>query len=450
MIKNLITISVLLFFLFCNCYSQKKEINFDFDYCVFGYTEDIVLELYYSFYISDLTLGNSESGTEVAGMMEIGISDQKTQEKIFDRKYKVPYLITDTVNYDKSRKITGQLNLSLQPGNYIVKVVARDFYKQSNYTEREESVFINTPDKGKPVLSDIQLCESVDRSSDVSSPFYKNGLEVFPNPSRFFSYDKNNLAYYYEIYGLKNLGSEFYRLILTIDLADSLLRKFETDYKVKNDSKAEYGQLDISGLKSGKYRVMLRLISSEGTELASKENYFWIYNKEDFNIASDGFEMSEYYNMNEETVNKEFEYIGYLLSDKLKTLLKTLKNIDEKKAFLYRFWKELESVQGNLNFKKVYFERIKFANENFGSKFEEGWKSDRGRIYCKYGKPDEIEKYDFESKTLPYEIWRYNLIQNGIIFVFGDLSSGANNYRLLHSTALGELKDEDWKRRITR
>ena len=88
------------------------------------------------------------------------------------------------------------------------------------------------------------------------------------------------------------------------------------------------------------------------------------------------------------------------------------------------------------------------ANKNFKADYIEGWKTDRGRIYIVYGKSDDIERHPFESSTRAYEIWKYDNIQGGVIFVFVDLSNQSGDYTLVHSTARNELSDEDWQRRL--
>jgi hypothetical protein len=64
-----------------------------------------------------------------------------------------------------------------------------------------------------------------------------------------------------------------------------------------------------------------------------------------------------------------------------------------------------------------------------------------------YGEPDEIERFPSELDKKPYEIWHYNSIEGGVIFVFGDVT-GFSNFELLHSTKRGELRDDNWMRKI--
>ena len=60
---------------------------------------------------------------------------------------------------------------------------------------------------------------------------------------------------------------------------------------------------------------------------------------------------------------------------------------------------------------------------------------------------DGLETDVFICETKPYEIWRYESIEGGVIFIFGDIT-GFSDYQLLHSTKRGELRDEYWVRRI--
>ena len=54
---------------------------------------------------------------------------------------------------------------------------------------------------------------------------------------------------------------------------------------------------------------------------------------------------------------------------------------------------------------REFYSRVKFSNKNFGRMNIKGWKSDRGKIYIRYGEPEEI-KYDFNQEG-EYEIWYY-------------------------------------------
>jgi GWxTD domain-containing protein len=64
-----------------------------------------------------------------------------------------------------------------------------------------------------------------------------------------------------------------------------------------------------------------------------------------------------------------------------------------------------------------YFNRIGYCEEHF-SRGDRGYRSDRARIYCTYGPPDQIESRPFEIDRPAEEIWYY--YQRNLTFVFVD------------------------------
>jgi hypothetical protein len=75
---------------------------------------------------------------------------------------------------------------------------------------------------------------------------------------------------------------------------------------------------------------------------------------------------------------------------------------------------------------------------------QEGWHTDRGRVYVLYGESDEVERFPSTSESKPYEIWHYNQIEGSVIFVFID-RTGFGEYTLVNSTKRGEVKDDNWQ-----
>jgi GWxTD domain-containing protein len=119
---------------------------------------------------------------------------------------------------------------------------------------------------------------------------------------------------------------------------------------------------------------------------------------------------------------------------------------DEREKFIEDFWRSrvLDPDTEENEFKEQFFERVAYANEHFSSG-KPGRMTDRGRIYIKFGKPDEIEShpagglYDRPSyegggstSTYPFEKWFYRNIPNvrsGVELEFVD-PTGSGEYRL--------------------
>lgn len=137
---------------------------------------------------------------------------------------------------------------------------------------------------------------------------------------------------------------------------------------------------------------------------------------------------------------------GLLVTASERRAFKALKTDDEREEFIALIWRRLDpdpETEEN-EFREEFYERIAYANANFTSGIP-GWKTDRGRIYIKWGKPDSVESrpsggaYDRPSyhgggstTTHPFEIWFYRHLNNvgdGIEIEFID-PTGTGEYRI--------------------
>ncbi|MBI2149215.1 MAG: GWxTD domain-containing protein [Acidobacteria bacterium] len=164
------------------------------------------------------------------------------------------------------------------------------------------------------------------------------------------------------------------------------------------------------------------------------------------------------------------EDVAYIISNEERAAFKALKTDEEREQFIEQFWLRRDPTPDTVDneFREDHFEKIAYANERFASGIP-GWKTDRGRIYIMYGKPDEIEShpsggtYDRPieegggtTSTFPFETWRYRYIEgigNEVILEFVDPSM-SGEYRmtidpsekdaLLHVPGAGLTFDEQF------
>ena len=64
-----------------------------------------------------------------------------------------------------------------------------------------------------------------------------------------------------------------------------------------------------------------------------------------------------------------------------------------------------------------------------------------------YGQWDDRDEITAPSYGRPWERWYYRAIQGGVLFIFVDIN-GYGEYRLVHSTAKGEIFDSNWDSRV--
>ena len=143
------------------------------------------------------------------------------------------------------------------------------------------------------------------------------------------------------------------------------------------------------------------------------------------------------------------EDVSYIITDEERKAFKTLKTDEERDQFIEQFWlrRDPDPDTNENEYKEQYYERIQYANEKYASGIP-GWKTDRGRIYIMFGKPDEVESHPAggpyerpsyqgggNTSTYPFEIWWYRYIEgigSDIEIEFVD-PSGSGEYRIARS-----------------
>ena len=119
------------------------------------------------------------------------------------------------------------------------------------------------------------------------------------------------------------------------------------------------------------------------------------------------------------------EDVVYIISPDERKAFLQLETNEEREQFIEQFWlrrSDNPDLPDN-DFKEEHYRRIAYANEHFASGIR-GWKTDRGRIYIMWGKPDEFEShpsggtYDRpieegggSTTTYPWERWRYRYLE---------------------------------------
>ncbi len=118
------------------------------------------------------------------------------------------------------------------------------------------------------------------------------------------------------------------------------------------------------------------------------------------------------------------EDVSYIITDEERAAFRQLSNDEERDNFIEAFWQRRDPTPDTEEneFKEEHYQRIAYANEHYAAGVP-GWKTDRGRIYIVFGKPDEIDSHPSggsyerpmdegggETSTFPFEDWRYRYI----------------------------------------
>lgn len=434
---------------------SAEKFYFDADYSVFrSSSSKSILEVYFSFTQRGLLFVKAGNDFIGAANTQIVIYDKLNAKEIFNETYGLQTKVTDTLSSKLVSRLIGQQNLTIPNGNYILSFIGYD----RNSIDRKDTIKLelnlNNFDETKSSLSSLQLASKIDKSSDNASIFYKNGLEITPNPNLLFGSNLDKLYYYTEIYYPAvdfSTDSSYFSIVVT-DQSGKLLMEKRKPVNTKNEIFAETGYLKIDSLLTGSYFITSALIDNTTGKKVTREKKFYVYNtsykKQDFNLPDDaGYMQSEFILLTDVQVEDEFDKIIYYRNSADNDAWEKLKTLDDKRKYLYKFWKRRDS---NLSTPRVesrdeYFKRVKEANKLYKQSFTEGWKTDRGRVYIVYGPPTEVERHFMEADVKNYEIWRYDYFEGGTECVFAEIqTSGEGSYFLVHSTMRGELRDYGW------
>src|SRR6266567_1129377 len=119
------------------------------------------------------------------------------------------------------------------------------------------------------------------------------------------------------------------------------------------------------------------------------------------------------------------EDVRWIITDEERAAFRQLSNDEERDNFIEAFWQRRDPTPDTEEneFKEEHYQRIAYANEHFAAGIP-GWKTDRGRMYIVFGKPDEIEAHPAggsyqrpmeegggQTSTFPFEDWRYRYIE---------------------------------------
>lgn len=451
--------SILLFLLlsFTSVFYQK-ELKVEFDYSTFMVDKvSGIVEIYYGFH-KDSMIPKGNNNNLVSGKLSVFIKNNDNNQTLVDQ----PYDFEDLIKSGKENEIlSGLLRYQLSAGNYRLKLTGIDINSMPQQSKVYEANFVvkEMPDD-RIAISDIILASRINQFNiDENSIFYRNTLEVIPNTELIYGEKYPAVFFYAEIYNVnKNIKSKQLKVEHLIYNASNVVKYRKTKLVDRKEASiVEIGAINISKYSSGTYSLVVAVTDPDANLTVTSAKKFYIYNPKvkDTNVNSGDVKdilASELGVLTEEELDEAFKLVAYIATEDEKNDWERVSNAEGKRNFLYNFWKKRDANPDTpINETKIeYYKRVDFANKNFSNLAQkDGWKTDRGRVYIVYGSPSEVERHPNETAKLPFEIWYYNELENGVQFVFADYQ-GYNDYRLIHSTMTGELSNTNWDYNISR
>ena len=336
------------------------------------------------------------------------------------------------------KKLSGldQFEVELKGGAYELSLTIRDLNSKKSGLAVGRVEFSEL--ENVLTLSDVQLATSVEVDT-VGSNFTRGNIKAIPNPKRIFG---DNLPFLYpnfEIYNMK------------FDTTDPGV--YSTTYSILNEqgevvtalppkvndklghTGVEVSAVNVQGLSPGRYVLRVDVKDSSTGQSAEATSSFEVARLRPRRPLMDVW-AEEY-----------FDRIDLLAGQDTFGFMKSL-SPKGKEQFLIDFWLRRDPTPGTPQNElfDAFTERIKEADEMFRSGLQKGLASDRGKIYIKYGKPDDRDSYPTDPDYPAHEDWFYYR-EGGIQFIFSDIS-GIGKYELVYSSTEDEFFDPNWRQYI--
>ena len=299
--------------------------------------------------------------------------------------------------FTNDRRLSNRHNFSfdLNPAQYKLVINLTDNDTQQTL-KREKKIEIKRFSFNKALLSEVVFADKIWTN--------QNGKieKILPNLTRKFVNPDSSFWVQFELYP-KNFNDSLNLKYSIIDMnSHTVARKA---FSFLPDTKIIRYLIDLSKhVKiSGRYFLILQVNQNENqTKKRVKFSANW--NNEEFSKVNIDVAIK---------TMKDFLPSGDF---------KQIKNAPDsvKKEYFKKFWKQRDPTPNTENNELLdeFYRRVNFSNNYFSVNMLdlEGWNTDRGAIYIKYGPPTEVERHLDEINLPPHEIWIYEKHQRRYFF----------------------------------
>ena len=420
---------------------SEGEIEFLLDTAGFRAAEGKTYEeIYFQLRCSQLTFVEGHDQYEATFSVNAEITNEDGA-KVAERngKKSVPVSSIEIQDLEVSL-VMDILDFTLLPGEYHLRVLVKDLNSDREGL-CERPLHVPAFNRTNLVISDIQFGTEVQKGNS-GDKFVKNTYKVTPNLIRAFSAQDPSLRCYFEVYNFavdESIPNDsFYLEYTVLDTSGQAVKDYQTRKSRKPGTTcAKTERLDLGGLPDGAYALRVQVrdnLSKQRAEAVRR-----------FQILEPVTPVQPPLTPEEQEWMLAYREIRYIAAERE---LRLYNSLDEegKRRFLRKFWKDRDPTPETPVNELVieHFRRVQYANNNFSGRAKErGIDTEKGRVYAKYGPPDDIEYSRLASEEKSYEIWTYEK-QGYYEFIFRD-RRGTGIYELVHSTMPGEIYNPHWR-----
>jgi len=334
-----------------------------------------------------------------------------------------------------------------QPGSYTIEVAVHDS-ATGRITRMQVPLAAFS---GRPAASDVLLATAMRAATGADTALRpgelrKGGVILEAAVQPLLTPAAASIGYYLEWYG-KGLGAETAAVRVQVLKADGspLVTTPPQQVLFEAGGGVTRSMVDLAGLPPGDYGFEVQMQARDTT--VSRRAPFRMGGFETVALTAPPPAPDRFEAMTEAQLDTLYGPLVYLMTSDETGIYSTL-TVDGKRTYLRRFWAKRDPTPATPRNEEQenFYARIAEANRRYregGAAEIPGWRTDRGRIFIRYGAPQEMMKRPQAANTLPYEVWKYSTDRLAK-FVFMDLTQ-FGNYALIWTDDRREPSRPNWQ-----
>jgi GWxTD domain-containing protein len=413
--KPILLILIVIFFSFL--FSDELPVSVDLNRFLDD-SSNTIFDFNYQMPYNSLKFEKTDSGFSANLKVEYLLTMDK---EIVDEGDFINKLIFPNQEMTRSGKLfRDKISVTLPSSVYTMHISFTDIHSALNTTWSEKLVILQKDS----FLSDLEFSSGiVIDTTGYLEKLHRDALLFFTNCNHIYTQSEVDSLYLYYELGNVQFPVGILNEKINILKDDDTLKVITNELNCRGSKNPQIRKIDISDLEEGYHNVIIEITDPISKAVNRTEDYFSIRKKNtsNYRLFVD--------------LEDEIALLKYFLSSN-KTKVWDEITDEGKLKFIDRFWKvnDSDSSKKKNDFFELIRERIQYCNKHY-SHFKDGWNTDRGRIYIKYGKPDDIiygdTGLDTKYAQKKYEIWKYR-IHNNYTYLFLDFQTN-KNYKLIYS-----------------
>lgn len=336
-------------------------------------------------------------------------------------------------------------SFAARPGRYTIDVTVTDSATGRVTRERGEvTAFAAAPQASDPLLA-TAMREAGPADQPTAGEIRKGGLLIQASGRPVLTPQQARLGYYLELYPQR---AETLTVSLRVRAAQGaqLVATPGERIPIAAGGGVTRGMVDLAGLPPGDYRLDIVAAGARDTVIRSVPFRMAGFETEaaiaDAEPARDVFA-----EMTEARLDTLYLPLVYLMTSDEQGAYSGL-TLEGKRRWLRLFWEKRDPTPGTPanEAQEDYYRRINEANRRYregGAAQIPGWRTDRGRIFIKYGPPDEELNRPQAGSTRPFIVWKYTRVR-ALKYVFLDQTL-FGNYALIWTDDRREPSRPNWQ-----